>query len=216
MTITQLSNTPLRGDPEFNDKAADWNGRQLPRLVTEMNEAIVEVNDNTVSAALSAAQAAAQADLAGAAVEGLGNYRGPWATLSGALTPPASVFHAGRFWLLTEAVTNIALSEPGVDVSKWVPVRRGAIVTAANTQALAGDDIVFNGSAAVTATLPAGPSSGDTVIITRTGTGLVTVARNGSTIYGLAENLLIDQRDWRIRLIFIGGTWRTSLEGLVA
>ena len=216
MPVTQLTNTPLRTDPEFAQKAEDWNARQLPQLVTEMNEAIVEVNDNTVSAALSAAQAAAQADLAGAAVEGLDNFRGAWSTLSGALSPPASVFHAGRFWLLTEALPNVTLSEPGVDVSKWLPVRRGAIVTAANTQALAGDDIVSNATSAITVTLPAGPSSGDTVSIVRLGTGVVTVARNGSTILGAADTVTIDRQYWRLRFVFAGGTWRISLEGLVA
>lgn len=218
MPITQFTNIPGRGqDPTaFAAQADNFLGVQLPRFVTEANQTAEDVNDDAVSAALSAAQAAAQADLAGAAVEGLDNFRGAWSTLSGALSPPASVFHAGRFWLLTEAVPNVTLSEPGVDVSKWQPVRRGARETAANTQALAGDDIVSTAASAITVTLPAGPSSGDTVSIVRLGTGVVTVARNGSTILGAADTVTIDRQYWRLRFVFAGGTWRISLEGLVA
>lgn len=216
MPITQFTDHPRRGDPAFAAKAEDWNGRQLPRFVGEMNNAIVEVNRDATEAALAAAYSEASASMAVAATEGLANFRGDWSGLSGPLSMPASVRHNGRFWLLTGALPNVALSEPGVDVSKWQPVRRGAIVTAASVQAQAGDDIVSTAATAITVTLPAGPSAGDTVSIVRMGAGLVTVARNGSTILNVADNLALDRQHWRLTLVYAGGTWRISLEGLTA
>ena len=218
MAITPFTNIPGRGqDPgTFAARADNFLGVQLPRFVGEANALAGDVNDDATQAALAAAQAGAAAEMAGQAVEGLANFRGDWSGLSGPLSMPASVRHNGRFWLLTGSLPNVALSEPGVDVSKWQPVRRGAIVTAASVQALAGDDIVSTAATAITVTLPAGPSAGDTVSIVRMGAGLVTVARNGSTILNVADNLALDRQHWRLTLVYAGGTWRISLEGLTA
>lgn len=216
MPITQFTDHPRRGDPAFAAKAEDWNGRQLPRFVGEMNNAIVEVNRDATEAALAAASSEASASMAVAATEGLANFRGDWSGLSGPLSMPASVRHNGRFWLLTGALPNVALSEPGVDVSKWQPVQRGAIVTAASVAALPGDDIVSTATSAVIVTLPAGPSAGDTIRLVRRGAGLVTVNRNGSTIVGRAENFIMDRQHWKVAFTFADGTWTTSLEGLTA
>jgi hypothetical protein len=54
--------------------------------------------------------------------------------------------------------------------------------------ALSGDQIVVNSGSAVTITLPASPSVGDTVILKNVGAGLVTLARNGSNIEGSAQD----------------------------
>ena len=54
--------------------------------------------------------------------------------------------------------------------------------------ALSGDQIVVNSGSAVTITLPASPSVGDTVILKNVGAGLVTIARNGSNIEGSAQD----------------------------
>ena len=153
MAITPFSNIPGRGqDPAtFAARADNFLGVQLPRFQSEANGLAAEVDGRATEAALSAAQATAASDMAGQAVAGLNNYRGEWASLSGALAVPASVRHRGRFWILTAALTNVALSEPGVDVTKWEPVRRGAIVTGASVAALAGDDIVSTASSAITA-----------------------------------------------------------------
>ena len=54
--------------------------------------------------------------------------------------------------------------------------------------ALSGDQIVVNSGSAVTITLPASPSVGDTVILKNVGAGLVTLARNGANIEGSAQD----------------------------
>lgn len=218
MAITPFTNIPGRGqDPgTFAARADNFLGVQLPRFVGEANALAGEMNADAAEVALAAAQAGAAADMAVAATEGLANFRGEWQGLSGPLAPPASVRHNGRFWLLTGSLPNVALSEPGVDVSKWQPVRRGALVTAASLNALAGDDIVSTAATPITVTLPAGPSAGDRISVVRLGAGLVTVARNGSTILGAADNLVIDKANWRLTFIYAGGTWRISMEGLAA
>lgn len=218
MAITPFTNIPGRGqDPgTFAARADNFLGTQIPRFVGEANAMAKEMNDDAAQVALAAAEARAAADMAGQAAEGLDNFRGLWSALTGPLAPPASVRHNSRFWILTSPLPNVALSEPGVDVTKWQPVQRGAIVTAASVQALAGDDIVSTAATAITVTLPAGPSAGDTVSIVRMGAGLVTVARNGSTILNVADNLALDRQHWRLTLVYAGGTWRISLEGLTA
>lgn len=216
--ITPFTNLPSRGqDPDDFTASADHHlNVAIPRFANEANAMAEEMNADALEVAQAAAEARAAADLAAQAAEGLDNYRGEWSALSGPLTPPASVRHNGRFWLLISALPNVALAEPGVDVTAWQPVKRGAIVTAASVAALPGDDIVSTATSAVTVTLPAGPSAGDCVAITRVGGGLVTVARNGSTIGDVAQDEIIDMPRTRFVFIYAGGTWRISMEGLIA
>ena len=54
------------------------------------------------------------AQLAQAAAEAVGNFRGRWSDLSGPLAPPASCAHDGSFWVLLSSVPDVALAEPGV------------------------------------------------------------------------------------------------------
>lgn len=218
MAITPFTNIPSRDQDSatFVPRANDFLGRQLPRFVTEANAMAEEMNDDVATVAQAAADARAAADMAGQAVEGLDNFRGLWSALTGPLAPPASVRHNSRFWILTSPLPNVALSEPGVDVTKWQPVQRGAIVTAASVAAQPGDDIVSTAATAVIVTLPAGPSAGDTIKLVRRGGGLVTVNRNGSTIVERAEDFIMDRRHWKVAFTFADGTWTTSLEGLTA
>ena len=57
--------------------------------------------------------------------------------------------------------------------------------------ALVGDQIVVNSSSAVTITLPASASAGNTVIIKATGGGTVTVGRNSQNINSVAADATI-------------------------
>lgn len=80
--------------------------------------------------------------------------------------------------------------------------------TADVNPAVVGTGYIFDTGAARTITLPAGPTTGDfVVIIDGTGqaaTNNITVARNGNNIAGLAENLTIDIDNASIRLIYTG------------
>jgi hypothetical protein len=78
--------------------------------------------------------------------------------------------------------------------------------------AVNGDRIVADTSgAAWTLTLPASPPVGAEVTLLDAratwDTAPLTVARNGQTIVGLAENLICNQAAQRVSLVFAGGTW---------
>ncbi|MFZ4286628.1 hypothetical protein [Variovorax sp. HJSM1_2] len=60
------------------------------------------------------------ADASGVALAGA-NFKGNWSALSGALSRPASVLHAGSYWLLMVDLPNVAASTPGVS-GDWTPL----------------------------------------------------------------------------------------------
>lgn len=66
-------------------------------------------------------------------------------------------------------------------------------------------------SGTFTVTLPAGPAVGDQVVVADAagtwGTNNLTVARNGSTIAGLAENLTCDISGASVQFVYTGSTW---------
>lgn len=71
-----------------------------------------------------------------------------------------------------------------------------------------------NLTAATTATLPASPSDGDSVIFATVSNMVsfnLTIARNGKTIAGLAEDLIIDQNNTLTELVFYNGDWKVFI-----
>ena len=104
----------------------------------------------------------------------------------------------------SNAVTNAKMADDAIGIAElsatgtassttylrgdnaWSTISGGAytawsVKTGAYT-AVSKDQIIVNSASAVTITLPASPSQGDTVIIKNIGAGLVTVGRNGSEI----------------------------------
>jgi hypothetical protein len=86
-----------------------------------------------------------------------------------------------------------------------------SVDSAAAITATAGQHIVCTNAGAVTVTLPASPSAGQTVWVTvgngRTDT---VIARNGENIMSLAEDMTIDNANVTVQLRFINSTlgWR--------
>ena len=80
-------------------------------------------------------------------------------------------------------------------------------VTATNNQGILAD----TSGGSFTVTLPATPSVGNQVIIADAGsfwgTNNLTVGRNGSTIGGLAENLVCDLSGVSVQFVYDGTTW---------
>lgn len=80
-------------------------------------------------------------------------------------------------------------------------------VTATNNQGILAD----TSGGSFTVTLPATPSVGNQVIIADAGsswgTNNLTVGRNGSTIGGLAENLVCDLAGVSVQFVYDGTTW---------
>lgn len=80
-----------------------------------------------------------------------------------------------------------------------------AKVISTNTAAVAGCNYVL--TASLTLTLPASPAAGDMVgIQNSSGTATATVARNGSNIMSLAEDMTFDRLNVGITLMYADAT----------
>jgi hypothetical protein len=108
-------------------------------------------------------------------------------------------------YLNINGTTGAVVSASGI-APTWLT--RSSAYTASN-----GDHIAANtSSSAFTITLPASPATGAQVVIFDAGgswaTRNLTVARNGQTIEGLAEDLVCNVNNRRVALYFTGTTWR--------
>jgi len=86
------------------------------------------------------------------------------------------------------------------------------VVKTANYTAVAGDLILADTSGgAFTITLPASPATGDTVFVADAddwSSNNLTVARNGSTIEGLSEDVVCDIGNISLTFTYSGTTWQ--------
>lgn len=106
-----LPQFPDRSMPQdVFDPLADAAFAALPQFEADMN-----------AASAAAVSAAATANAAAASATGVANYKGAWATLTGALAVPASVAHDGKVWLLLTSVADVTLHTPGVS-GNWLQV----------------------------------------------------------------------------------------------
>lgn len=141
-------------------------------------------------------------------------FQGGWSELSGPLNIPATVYHSGGYWQLLRSIPDVETSEPGVSadwvspdaqgVVAWTPISGNATL-AANVHYA----VLFSGAGQVL-TLPPSPDANDTVYIANRGGNSVgaILARNGSTIMDLPEDVTIDEQITGLRLIYLSGSWR--------
>lgn len=80
------------------------------------------------------------------------------------------------------------------------------VVTAAGTATIANRTVYYVTSNSQTITLPASPSAGNEVVIMVGNYTGVTVARNGSNIMGLAENMTLDKPYAAMTFIYVDAT----------
>ena len=123
LPLTLPPTTPLRTmEQEDFDIAM---AAEIAWRATNINELNVElplVSTNAAAAATSAGEAAASAATAEqseALALGAANYVGLWTALTGALNIPASTYHLGQFWVLTENVADVTTKAPGT-ATEWV------------------------------------------------------------------------------------------------
>jgi hypothetical protein len=95
----------------------------------------------------------------------------------------------------------------------WATISTGAWTRRTTTYtAVSGDKIIADTTGgAFTITLPASPALGNSVLVADGGnwkTNNLTIARNGQTIEGLADNLVIDIQNIQVELVFDGTTWQ--------
>ena len=79
-------------------------------------------------------------------------------------------------------------------------------VLTSNTNLENGKTYMLNASGLVL-TLPASPSTGDAIDILNNVTGIHTVARNGSTIQSLSEDMEVNTQGIQFKIWYTGSTW---------
>lgn len=128
MAITPLPPAPERTDPaNFSSKADAFVGA-LPTFGTEANALAIEVEEYKETAAEAATLAGLSSDSSLASA----NFAGIWATLTGALTVPASTYHNLQYWQLTTDLADVTTAEPGVSAS-WLLIQSGDLFLQTDT-----------------------------------------------------------------------------------
>lgn len=129
--IPLFSGTPpnrQQSQNDFNTNVANW-VTYTTTIQTDFNTFGTQANALAVEvegykdlsftykndAAASAAAALSSQNLAAASAD----FKGEWASLSGALNKPSSVFHNGSYWALLNNLANVALSEPSPTNADW-------------------------------------------------------------------------------------------------
>jgi hypothetical protein len=122
---------------------------------------------------------------------------GPASTADITLTLPSSDGDDGQV-LTTNGSGVLSFSTVGGAYNSWL------VKTSAYT-ALVGDQIIVNSSSAVTITLPASASAGNTVIVKATGGGTVTLGRNSQNINSTAADGTLSSGS-STQLVYVDGT----------
>jgi hypothetical protein len=115
--------------------------------------------------------------------------------------------------LITADLSASVLTINGPIISNGVKVSTiNWSVKTANYTAVAGDKLYCNTTSGVfSITLPATPSTGNAVAIKSgpsASTNTLTIARNGSTIMGLSEDMTITTNNAEVVFVYDGSTWR--------
>lgn len=95
--------------------AADQVGLAEDQVALAADQVTLATAQKTLAAA-SAVEAASQASAAAVSAAST-VYAGVWASLTGPLSPPATVAHASRLWALTVALADVTTAEPGVSAA---------------------------------------------------------------------------------------------------
>jgi hypothetical protein len=122
--------------------------------------------------------------------------------------------------LATVPIANGGTGQTTISAARTAIGTGVAVTKTANYTAVAGDVLACNTitTGAFTVTLPASPAAGDKPIVvfdagtTDTVNGFatnnLTVARNGSTVHTLAEDVIFSTKGVCVTFEYIAGTWR--------
>ena len=153
---------PPLGSPTFNQDAYAFASAMpgvstgIGALATNAAQNAQISHDNAETAVLASGNAASAAEVA----MGATNFKGMWASLSGALAKPATVKHNGRFWLLLANLADVTASEPTTSNPAWTTLDSVVGISqqiTASTTAIAGVTYIIT-APGVTLTGPAAGS----------------------------------------------------------
>lgn len=93
----------------FSDNVDDWLTWLTP-MVPEMNASVDFVNTKAEETDVLAQSTANVANT----IVTASNFKGEWASLTGALTVPSTLYHDGTYWQLLVGIPDVTASEPGL------------------------------------------------------------------------------------------------------
>ena len=208
--------------PNSNDPEVTFDAQFEASLAWQRNDLAPKANDlatvtynNALDAEESATEAAASEAAAAASASfaaGASNFKGDWSALSGALAPPASVWHNGRTWNLLSALANVTAAEPGVS-SAWRAIDTVLPVVHVNTPTytmVSGYEYSLEYPGATTGTMPAMVEGAGVVITVANGRRDNVLLRNAPTdsFMGRAPNDIRLVVPGRFALRALNVSWR--------
>ncbi|SOE00691.1 hypothetical protein [Caenispirillum bisanense] len=229
-SVTTLSDAEMFGadGKGFFTEDKPVNGVTYGRFLAACAMAIASAARAAAGAGNAVDQAAA-ADLARAAAEAAAlaanaaKLLAQQAVLDAGAQVALAVEEADRAELAANSVTGSTVPDPAPDNAAMVAYSTGSAVTWARGSSaavipVAADVLLMDGlayrltaAAPVTVTLPADPATGAAVRLIDAGLGVThTVARNGRTIMGAAEDLVLDVPGLVVDVWFNGADWRLA------
>jgi len=146
------------------------------------------------------------------------NYKGDWVSGYNTTGYPtgASVSYTDGNMYYSKSANNLAEPTAGTSTADWYFAGRKDFVYVsknANYTAVTKDFIYADTStASFTITLPATPLANDVIAIldntSSFDTNPLVIARNGNSIMGLAEDMIVNTKNVSLELIFNGTEWR--------
>ena len=120
-------------------------------------------------------------------------------------TAPTATLGTNSTQLASTAFVAAAIANVNAQTATVV-----SVVSGTSQAAVAGAHYILTNVAATTVTLPATPTSGDTVWVTWTNSLATNViARNAQTIMGLAEDMTLDaSTNGTVQMRFVNSSWR--------
>lgn len=210
---TALPTPPSTASPATFDARADAFLGALPTFQTQENTLATTNYNNALEAQASATTATNAAGSAAASALAAQTAAGApiWVSAASYVTPNA-VLSPSNYRVYRCILATSGTTDPSLDPTHWRGVDTGlavVVVSGTSVSAVAGVQYVLTNVAATTVTLPAAPSSGDTIWVTPAN-GLYSnvIARNGQTIMGLAQDLTIDQPNRNVPLRYLNSDWK--------
>ena len=211
--INALPTPPSTLSPGDFDSRADAFLGALPARATEMNASGTVTYNNAVDAYNNAVIAQNSAASAASASATAVSAAGAPAWASGttyAIGNP--VYSPLNRMIYRRLIAGAGTTDPSLDPTNWAGVDTSLVVfvvSTASASASSGAHYVLTYGGVVTVTLPPSPAVGDQVWISVANSiDTNVVARNGKTIMGFAEDMVISHPYATVKLRYVNTSWR--------